>query len=343
MDPQDALPPIRIVGLLVAAGLAAALARLGTPIAISAARKTGFLDAPGGSLKTHAESTPYLGGMAVFVPFLTAAALVFEFDEAFLGILLAATLAALLGLMDDFGAMRPGVKLAGQVIVVLVLLRADVRIQVEALPTGLGMALTAVWMVAIMNAVNFIDVVDGLAATTCLVASAFFVAVALLTGEAAMASLSAALFGALAGYIGFSLPRARIFLGDCGSLFLGATLGALALALDYSADNPWGVMAPALILGVPLFEITFTVAVRIVRRRAPWRGSPDHVALRLRRLGLSVPRILAVVAMAGIGVGSLGVWLVRADQRLGALVAIGATLAGLGVAAILLRAPDPAR
>ena len=341
MDAPRALHFAQLGSLAVAAALAAVLARFGTPIAVAAARATGFLDKPTGALKAHAEATPYLGGMAVFVPFLTAAALVFELDAAFLGVLLAATLAALLGLMDDFGAMRPGVKLVGQIVIVIVLLRADVRIGIEAIPPAANVALTAAWMLGVMNAVNFLDIMDGLAATTCTVASAFFVVVALMTGEGAMASLSAALLGALLGYLPFSLPKARIFLGDSGSLFLGATLGALALALDYSSANPLAVFAPVLILGLPCFEIAFTVLVRVARRRPPWRGSPDHVALRLRRLGLSVAQVDMTFAAGGLGLGAVGVWLIAADPKIGAIATAAVGVAAIAAAVVLARAPDP--
>ena len=163
---MDSLPVTTgsLLGLFVAGSLAGLLAHVGTPLAIAAARATGFLDTPGGSLKQHAAATPYLGGMAIFVAFLTTISLLFELDRAFLGILLASTLAALLGLMDDFGAMRPGVKLVGQAIIVLVLLRADVRIGIDVLPPWINLVLTAFWMLAIMNAVNFLDIMDGLAA-----------------------------------------------------------------------------------------------------------------------------------------------------------------------------------
>jgi UDP-GlcNAc:undecaprenyl-phosphate GlcNAc-1-phosphate transferase len=328
--------------LLVAAMLAGLLALAGTPLAAAAARATGFLDRPEGALKRHAEPTPYLGGLAVFLPFLVSAALVFTLDQAFLGVLLAATLAALLGLMDDFGAMRPAVKLAGQLVVILVLVRADVRIDVDVLPTGANIALTALWMLTAMNAVNFLDVVDGLAAVACLVAAAFLLLLAVLTDGSGMASIAAALLGALAGYLRYSLPQARIFLGDCGSLFLGATLGAAALALDYTHVNRWALAAPLLILAVPLFEIAFTVAARCARGLSPWRGSPDHVALRLRRLGLSVPQVLVVAASAGVVGGCLGAWLVLVPTRFGPWV-VGAAVSAAALAGVLLaRAPDPA-
>jgi UDP-GlcNAc:undecaprenyl-phosphate GlcNAc-1-phosphate transferase len=341
----------------IAAVVAAVLAWFGTPLAIRAAKKTDFVDRPGGSLKHHAEATPYLGGMAIFVPFLTVAALVFPPDQAFLGVLLAATLAALLGLMDDFGAMKPGVKFVGQFVIVLVLLRTGVRIDIEVLPEGLNLALTAFWMLAIMNALNFLDIMDGLAATVALVAACSFLAIALLTKDPYMASISAVLVGTLVGYIRYSLPKASIFLGDSGSLFLGTVLGSLALALDYSAVDRWAVAAPILILAVPAFEITFTIGVRILKGLRPWMGSPDHVALRLRRFGLSVPQVLLVVASAGLVGGCLASWIV-----VGAMLPEGggaaqdwepagaspwvvglSALVGLAAAVALSRAPEPAK
>lgn len=334
-------PGAQVLVLPLAAVLAFLLARTGTPLAIAAARATGFLDRPGGALKNHAEATPYLGGLAVFVPALTAAALVFELDARFLGVLLGGTLAALLGLMDDFGAMRYWVKLAGQGLIVVVLLRADVRIQVDFLPPWVNVALTAGWMLALMNAVNFLDIMDGLAATASLLAAAFLSAIALLTGQHAVACLSIVLFGSLAGYAPYSWPKARIFLGDAGSLFLGATLGSLALALDYTGRSAWALAAPFLVLAVPCFEIAFTVIVRVARGRKPWIGSPDHVALRLRRLGLSVPQVLVVVASAQVVGGSMAVWLVRLPTAAAPWVVGAAGLLALAAAALLLRAPDP--
>jgi UDP-GlcNAc:undecaprenyl-phosphate GlcNAc-1-phosphate transferase len=324
---------------LVAGLLAALLAWAGAPLAARSARRTGFVDRPTTPLKRHAEPTPYLGGLAVFVPFLAAAALVFELDAAFLGILLAATLAALLGLMDDFGAMRPGVKMIGQLVIILVLLRAGVRIDLEALPLWLNLALTAFWLLALKNALNFLDIMDGLAATVSLVAAASFVAAALLTGDHQMASIGAVLLGALAGYLPHSWPKARLFLGDSGSLFLGVVLGSLALALDYSRVSAWALATPLLILAVPCYEIVFTVTCRVLRRRPPWLGSPDHVALRLRRLGLSVSQVLAVAAVGGLLGGALGTWvLVRGSGAGPAALGLAVLVAG-ALALVLARAP----
>lgn len=325
----------------VSALLAALLAHAGTPLAIRAATRTGFVDKPNTPLKQHAVPTPYLGGMAVFVPFLTAAALLFELDRGFLGVLLAATLAALLGLMDDFGAMRAGVKMVGQLVIILVLLRAGVRIDIEALPVWLNLTLTAFWLLSIKNALNFLDIMDGLAATVSLVASAFFLAVAVLTGDGQMAGLAAVLTGALAGYLRYSLPKARIFLGDSGSLFLGVMLGALALDLNYTEETRRAVLTPLLILAVPCFEIVFTISCRVLKGRKPWLGSPDHVALRLRRLGLSVPQVLLVAGGGGVLGGSLGLWLLLGGWQAAPWAVGTGLLAAAAVTLWLVRAPEP--
>jgi UDP-GlcNAc:undecaprenyl-phosphate GlcNAc-1-phosphate transferase len=329
--------------ILAVAGVLGALLSLGgTPLAIRAALATGFVDKPSTALKTHASATPYLGGMAVFVPFLTVAALIFELDAGFLGVLLAATLAAMLGLMDDFGAMRAGVKMVGQLVIILVLLRAGVRIDLEFLPTWLNLALTAFWLLSIKNALNFLDIMDGLAATVSVIATAFFLAVALLQGDAQMAAMAAALLGALAGYLRYSLPRARIFLGDSGSLFLGVILGSLALDLDYSGVSAWAVTTPLLILAVPCFEIAFTVLCRVFSGKKPWLGSPDHVALRLKRLGLDVPRVLVVAASGGLVGGGLGLWMLRGGPGVAPWCLGLAGLLALALTVVLARAPKHA-
>ena len=150
------------------------------------------------------------------------------------------------------------------------------------------------------------------------------------------------LLGALAGYLRYSLPKARIFLGDSGSLFLGVLLGSLALDLDYSGVSRWAVATPLLILAVPCFEIAFTVGCRILSGKKPWMGSPDHVALRLKRLGLDVPRVLMVAAGGGVVGGGLGLWILRGGQG-GAPWALGVgVLIALAFTLVLARAPKPA-
>ena len=114
--------------------LALLLSLYGTPIAMTAAVRYGLIDRPDGNLKTHREPTPYLGGLALFLSLLLTVAVVFPMDAEMLGLLLSASIIVLLGLMDDFGALTPAVKFAGQIIAVFVLVRAGIRIEILVLP-----------------------------------------------------------------------------------------------------------------------------------------------------------------------------------------------------------------
>ena len=170
------------------------------------------------------------------------------------------------------------------------------------------------WLFAVCNAFNLLDVMDGLAAGVGAVAAAAFGVVALSTGEIPEAAASLALSGALCGFLVFNLPPARIYLGDAGSLAVGLTLGALSIAIRWSDRSPAGFLAPLAILGVPLAD---TVYVSLLRARAGkpfWHGSPDHFPLRLRarvrgRVGTAVTLVIGLSALgAAVGVGTAVLW-----------------------------------
>ena len=294
--------------------LAFLLALYFTPLARQAALRFGIVDHPDGRLKRQAEPVPYLGGLAVFLAYLVALGLVFSFNGLLLGLLLAGTLTLLVGLVDDFGVLTPAAKLAGQAVAVFVLLRSGAVIELTQVPVGLRWPLAAIWLFAVCNAFNLLDVMDGLAAGVGAVAALGMGAVALTTGEYPEAAASLALAGALCGFLVFNAPPARIYLGDAGSLAVGLTLGALAIAIRWSDRSPAGFLAPLALLAVPLAD---TVYVSVLRARAGkpfWHGSPDHFPLRLRvRLGGSTPKAVAAVvalAIAGTvaGVGTAILW-----------------------------------
>jgi UDP-GlcNAc:undecaprenyl-phosphate GlcNAc-1-phosphate transferase len=289
------------------AGAAAAffLSLYGTPVAARAAIDFGIVDRPDGNLKQHRGPIPYLGGLAIYVSFLVALALVFEFDRRVLGILLAGTIVVLLGLIDDFGVLRVGPKFAGQFVAAWVLIKSDIAIHIAALPDWLTPILSALWLVGVANAFNIIDIMDGLAAGTALVASVFLLIVALLNGQSAIAILTAVLTGSVLGFLRYNYHPARIFMGDCGSLFLGMTLAALAMIGKYDRHNSIGYLSPLLILGIPLFDTTYVMALRMIRGRSPFRGSPDHFALRLRAAGWSVRGVVNMSCFAGAALGAL--------------------------------------
>ena len=217
--------------------VALVLALVGTPRAAEAARRFGIGDRPDGRLKQHAEPVPYLGGLAVYAAFLVALSVTFEFDQKVLGILFAGSIAVTLGLIDDLGALRPVNKLAGQVLACLVMVKSGVSIQIAILPEPINLLLTFLWVLAIVNAINFLDIMDGLAAGTCAIAAFFLWAVAHLNGEPVVELLAVALAGSLLGFLRYNFHPATVYLGDTGSLFLGVTLAGLAMVGRYADEN----------------------------------------------------------------------------------------------------------
>jgi len=319
--------------LVVLSGLLAALfAHLLTPVAMQVARQYGLVDRPDGKLKCHAEPVPYLGGAAVYLAFVVALGVTYSFSQEVLALLLAGTMVVLLGLVDDIGAVSPRAKFLGQGLAVLVLMKAGITIQIVWLPWYVSWPLTFVWLIGITNAINLVDIMDGLAAGVGLIIALSLLVVALINGNHQIAILTATLAGALAGFLRYNLQPARIYLGDTGSLFIGLNLGALAMIGRYTEHNNIGVLVPLVVLGVPIFDTLFVMYIRRRRGVSMFLGSPDHVALRLRRWRLSVRQTVTVSYATAALLGAAGVAVMLLDVRgaLGVLGALGAL--GLGFA-----------
>ena len=219
------------------------------------------------------------------------------------------------------------------------LLRSGAVIELTQVPAGLRWPLAAIWLFAVCNAFNLLDVMDGLAAGVGGVAALAFGVVALTTGEYPEAAASLALAGALGGFLVFNAPPARIYLGDAGSLAVGLTLGALAIAIRWSDRSAAGFLAPLAILAVPLADTAYVSVLRARAGKPFWHGSPDHFPLRLRvRLGGSTAKAMAMVvalsalgAVAGVGTAVLWPW------EVGVAVLGGYALAMVVLLAVLAR------
>jgi UDP-GlcNAc:undecaprenyl-phosphate GlcNAc-1-phosphate transferase len=315
--------------------LAAGLALWLTPRVRDAATRFGIVDRPDGRLKEQKEPVPYLGGIAIYLSFLLALALTVQFSRETLGLLLAGSIVVLIGLVDDLGSLRPWTKLAGQTVAVLVLVKSGIYIKLTFLPGPLAIALSIVWLLACTNAFNLIDIMDGLSAGTALVASLGLIVVATLGGNTDAALVLAALAGSCLGFLRYNFEPARIYMGDCGSLFLGLMLGATAMNNAYTTTNRLAAVAPALILGVPLFDMLFVMYVRWRRGLPVMLGSPDHVALRLRKWRLTTRQTVfgSYAATAVLGVAALA--MSGASLTVAAWILGGVAVFGVGTAAWL--------
>jgi UDP-GlcNAc:undecaprenyl-phosphate GlcNAc-1-phosphate transferase len=160
-----------------------------TPVMRRAAIEFGITDKPDGKLKTHREPVAYLGGLAVYGSFLVALALTFDFTPDVLGLLLAGAIVVILGLVDDLARLGPRVKLAGQALAVWVLVKSGIYIKLAFLPFWAQIALTVVWLLAITNAFNLIDIMDGLSSGVAIIAALVLLVVAAAAGRVMIATL----------------------------------------------------------------------------------------------------------------------------------------------------------
>jgi UDP-GlcNAc:undecaprenyl-phosphate GlcNAc-1-phosphate transferase len=320
------------IRLILGFFLAYLLAIVGTPMARQAALRFGVVDRPDGHLKNHREPVAYLGGLAVFAAFLLSIGMTFEFDADLLALLLASTIVATVGLIDDFGALTPKPKVVGQAVAVFVLLKAGIMIEVALIPWWVRLVVTVLWLVGMSNAFNLVDIMDGLASGIGVIAATFLLVVALLNGRFMVAAFTVALIGALLGFLRSNFYPAKIYLGDCGSLFIGLTLGALAMVMDYTAHNPLGWLAPLFILAVPLIDTLYVIILRLRAGRKVYYGSPDHFPLRVRRRldGWTAGTVVVAYAVAVI-FGALGLLVLYLDPMTTVILTGGVGVVVIGL------------
>ncbi|HWX24688.1 MAG TPA: MraY family glycosyltransferase [Vicinamibacteria bacterium] len=295
--------------------LPAAATFLLTPFVIAWARKGRVLAYPGPG-RIHEEAVPTLGGLSIVLAVLGT---LWSLGAARVGLTpphaLALTLAALpvvaVGMADDLGFESVPFKLAGHLLAGGILYAFGVRVSILTNPFGdalvlgpLALPVTLLWVVAIINALNLADGLDGLAAGIGAIAGFSLSVVGGIQGEADVRVLGLVLTGAIAGFYPYNFPKARIFLGDVGSTFLGLVLATVGLIQNRKTTTAMTLLLPIVALGLPVLDTCFAVVRRSVSRRNPLERDLGHLHHRFLRLGLS-PRetalsLLAVTAVLGV-------------------------------------------
>lgn len=333
--------------LLVAGALAFAGSALLTPGAIYAARRLGFLDRPGG-YKAHAAPTPLLGGLGVGAGLLIAVLWSVHVarpgntsDLIAFGI--GAGIIVVAGLVDDLRGLSASHKLAWQVLaaacagLALAFLGVRVNLFLGWAPLPL-MMLTVLWVVAITNAVNLMDNMNGLCAGLGVIAATCLAVFNLRTGEIGVALAAAALGGACLGFLIFNWPRARVFLGDTGSMLIGYALASLSVMGVYTrgAELPvLAVLAPLFVLAIPILDVLVVTWLRLRAHRPPWIGDRCHISHRLVSRGMRPATAVATVwaAILGCGVAALLLPTVGVGEAPLLLLLVGSMLAAVFAAA----------
>jgi UDP-GlcNAc:undecaprenyl-phosphate GlcNAc-1-phosphate transferase len=262
-----------------------------TPAVRTLATKLRFLDYPNRA-KAHRRPTPLMGGLAVAIASLAAAASALAlircpYSARIVGFMSGGLIVVVLGLADDANGMRPRVKLAGQAAAATVMLLSG-GIDGIPLPAPLAFAFALLWMVGLMNAFNFLDNMDGITSGLASIASFGIFTLALGNGHVNTAIAAISVAGGALGFLRYNFSPASIFLGDAGSLFLGYVVGGLSLrAVSYAGADPTALLIPVLMLGYPIFDATLVTVARLVDGRDVAQGGTDHSSHRLARLGLS--------------------------------------------------------
>ena len=235
---------LQVVGSVAAALLVAAVvALIATPVVRSLAFKIGAVDVPRDSRRMHDHPIPRMGGLAIFFGFILSVLLFLPLTTQLRGMLLGAVVIVMLGIFDDIYAVSAKLKFAVQIGAALIAVLMGKQIDYLSNPSifssdpywhlgVLSIPISVLWIVAITNAVNLIDGLDGLACGVSTISSMTMLVIALTVAEAQVAILMAALAGACIGFLPYNLNPAKIFMGDTGSLFLGGAVCGLAFALD---------------------------------------------------------------------------------------------------------------
>jgi UDP-GlcNAc:undecaprenyl-phosphate GlcNAc-1-phosphate transferase len=312
---------------------ALAVAWLLTPLMGRLARRYGILDQPRQG-RFHRAATPYLGGLAVAATLVLIAGATRGLSGRVTTILVGGVTVCLLGFVDDWRTVGPVPKILVEASAGAALWAAGIRAGLFGVG-GLDFVLTVVWVVAVTNALNLVDNMDGLASGLAALSALGFFGISV--GENHYLVASIATCGASLGFLAHNFPPAKIFLGDAGSLLLGFLLAALGLELDI-ATQPGAVRAalPVLALAVPLFDMAVVVTLRILQHRPVYVGATDHTSHRLAARGMSTRQVAFAAFTIQAACSALAVVLATSSREVlvmgvSAFAAVAAATWGLTV------------
>ncbi len=314
------------LNFLLPALLAFAISALSIPYIKKLALKVGAVDYPGGR-RIHKQATPRMGGIAIALGFLIVLGIfVFAFPDYLsnhginlqkfhskaLGFILGAIVILAVGVYDDIKNLTAGSKFILQVVAVAIAVVGGISIDIISNPLNnsqiislenLGFLVATVWLLIIINAINWFDGADGLSGGVSTIAS---IAIGILSLQTAInqpeiAFLAFLLAGATLGFLPFNWHPAKIFLGDSGSMFLGFTLGILAILSGAK------LAITALILGLPIFDVVWVIARRLYNKKPPWQADSSHMHHRFLRAGFTPPMIATLSYLIAITLGIIAI------------------------------------
>ena len=337
---------LQVIGQLVAAlAVALLIAYISTPVVKNLAYKMGAVDVPKDNRRMHKHPIPRMGGLAIFLGFILSVLIFLPLSEPLRGMLLGSVIIVVLGIFDDIYALGAKLKFLVQILAALVAVFMGNEITVMSNPNifssnpiwdlgWLSIPVSVIWIVAITNAVNLIDGLDGLACGVSTISSLTMLVIALCLAEPDVAILMAALAGACIGFLPYNLNPAKIFMGDTGSTFLGFVMAVASINGLFKLYNIISFAVPFLMLGLPIFDTCSAIVRRVSHGQSPMAPDRSHVHHKLIDMGFSQKQAVAVLYVISAILGLSAVVLttngeVKAMMLLLALCAAGALAARL--------------
>ena len=285
------------------------------------------MDDPG-HRKIHQSPIPLAGGMAVMtgllISLLVGAVIALAGSRAsvtglfqyglsvrvtqLLGLTAGAFGMLLLGLRDDKTELSPLIKFGGQLAVALVVAAAGMRITIFVPSVLFSYGITALWILTVVNAFNFMDNMNGLCTGLGAIGAGWFGLIAAVQGQYLVATMASLITGALLGFLPFNFPRATAFLGDAGSHLTGYLLAVLAILPHYYTHkhpHPVAVLTPLLVLAVPLLDLLWVVVWRWKNGQPFYIGDTNHFSHRLVRRGFTRAAAVAQIWLLAAAAGAL--------------------------------------
>lgn len=287
-----------------------------TPLVRKICHQLGAVDEPS-RRRINLQEVPNLGGMAIFGGFAGSVLLLMNLTAESLGIISGAAFILILGLVDDIYELSPRLKLLGQILAAIILILSGVSIQFISNPLAEGMIqlgfwhipVTILWVVGIINTLNLIDGLDGLAAGITTIAAITLFFVSLQQGQAISAFMTLALAGSSLAFLKFNFYPADIFLGDGGAMLIGYLLAAISIIGALKSAAAVTVFVPLLVLGIPIFDTAFAIFRRFYNSKPLAKADHGHLHHRLMALGWSQKKVALIVYIISSGLGGLAIFI----------------------------------
>lgn len=308
--------------------LATVISYLSTPLVRKLAFKVGAVDIPKDDRRVHKEAMPLIGGLAIFVAVIVVTLIFLPLEKEIISIIIGGTVIVIGGIIDDLKELKPKTKFMFQIIAGLILIFGDVKVDFITNPftknssllylNWLSIPITLFWVVGITNTLNFIDGLDGLSAGVAMISSITLMIVAskgYTSNYISVIIMSAAIAGACLGFLPFNFNPAKIFMGDTGALFLGFMLAAITIEGVMKSVATIAIVAPILILSVPIFDTTFAIFRRLLNGQSISAADKGHLHHRLLSRGYSQRKsVLILYGISGI-FGLFAILVSQANSR----------------------------